>query len=178
MLSIRSWLTLMISLTMLGLSTNAYTGEQTLSVTMSWNGEGTLYSTGVDEMTFKGALEGIMYTVNADGDLNAAFAECPIDVEINKKSQTSMMSGNCEVTGAGGDVVYADLSCSGKPGICIGTFTLTGGTGRFAGVTGASKMVFRSVVSSLVTEMASGSRIKVANGIAILPKLAFSIPGQ
>ena len=177
----RSWFTFLLGVITLGLScftSLAFAEQQTLTATMSWNGQGTVYVVGQDELLFQGAMAGVFYVEKASGKLNAAFGLCPVEFTANLKEKTTSGFGQCEIIGEGGDSVFAEYSCSGKAGLCKGTFTITGGTGSFKGAEGASDMVIRSTISALVFGLGSGSEIAVKNGIMILPKLTYTIPGK
>ena len=82
------------------------------------------------------------------------------------------------ITPSAGDVVYATWSCEGEVGGCRGDFRLTGGTGQYEGVTGSSKLLVRSAINTLLVGMSSGSLVREATGIAVLPKLTYSIPAK
>ncbi len=174
----RTWLKPFLLLLAIGVSGHAIAAEQTLKATMAWNADGTIYVIGPDSVLFKGDLTGVFYVEKASGDLNAAFAKCPLDMKVSKQDSTTSGTGFCEIIGEGGDSVFASLSCEGKLGVCRGKFKLTGGTGRFKGATGSSDLEIRSVVNSLVLGMGSGSQIAVKSGIAILSKLKYNIPSE
>ena len=174
----RSWITSLLGVITLGFSCLTFAGQQTLSATMSWDAQGTVYVVGQDELLFQGASRGVFYVEKASGKLNAAFGLCPAEYTANIKEKTTSGFGQCEIIGEGGDSVFAEYSCSGTAGLCKGTFTITGGTGRFKGAEGNSDMIIRSTISSLVFGLGSGSEIAVKNGIMILPKLTYSVPGQ
>jgi hypothetical protein len=162
----------------LGLSSLTFAEQQTLTATMSWDAQGSVYVVGPDELLFHGVIRGVFYVEKASGSLNAAFGLCPVEYTANTKAKTTTGFGQCEIIGEGGDSVFAKYKCSGTAGICEGTFIITGGTGRFKDAEGASDMIMRSTVSSLVYGLGSGSEIAVKNGIMILPKLTYSTPGK
>jgi hypothetical protein len=177
----RSWITLLLGAIALGfscLSSLSFAEQQTLKATMSWDAQGTVYVVGPDKLLFQGAMAGVFYVEKASGKLNAAFGLCPVEYTANKKEKTTSGFGQCEIIGEGGDSVFAEYSCSGTPGLCKGTFTITGGTGSLKGAEGASDMIIRSTISELVLGLGSGSEIAVKNGIMILPKLTYTVPGQ
>ena len=70
-------------------------------------------------------------------ELDAAFASCPANQHIDIKSGETRGSGYCNITISAEETVFAEWSCSGKIGSCIGTFTLTGGTDPHAFVPGS-----------------------------------------
>ena len=76
----------------------------------------------------------------------------------------------------GDDVVYAQLSCKGQPGDCVGKFILIDGVGRFAGISGEVHRRVRSPLRALVRGLSSGALVRVATGIAVIKDLKFSTP--
>jgi len=174
----RSWITSLLGVIILGFSCLTFAEQQTLTATMSWDAQGTVYVVGPDELLFQGATRGVFYVEKASGKLNAAFGLCPVEYTANIKEKLTSGFGQCEIIGEGGDSLFAEFSCTGTAGLCEGTFTITGGTGSFKGAEGNSDMIIRSTVSALVFGLGSGSEIAVKNGIMILPKLTYSIPGQ
>jgi len=177
----RSWITFLLGAIALGfscLSSLSYAEQQTLSATMSWNGHGSAYVVGPNVLLFHGAIQGVFYVEKASGKLNAAFGLCPITYVVNTEEEITYGSGWCEIVGEGGDSVFAEFSCSGKAGLCKGTFTIMGGTGALKGASGSSDMIIRSTVNSLVYGLGSGSEIAIKNGIMILPKLTYNVPGK
>ncbi|UCC55487.1 MAG: hypothetical protein JSU75_08950 [Gammaproteobacteria bacterium] len=158
-----------------------YTGpslatEKTLQVIMPWSGDGTIHSISTHRLLFMGEFEGIMYAENAEGELDAAFASCPATQYIDTASKKTEAKGYCNIAITGEDTVFAEWTCEGKVGACKGSFILTGGTGKFEGVTGSSEFTVRSVLSTVVAGMSSGSVVRAASGLAILPKLTYTLP--
>ena len=77
-----------------------------------------------------------------------------------------------------GDTVFAEWTCAGAVGRCHGEFKLTGGTGRFKGITGSSEFLVRSPLRVLAADVSNTRLLRVASGLAQLPRLSFEIPGQ
>jgi hypothetical protein len=163
---------------MLCFSAGAQAEQSSLKAIIPWDGEGRVFRIGMDTMLFLGAFEGIMYVETAEGKLDEGFVVCPVTQKLNLKTKATTGSGNCMITASGGDTVFADWSCSGKVGGCKGDFKLTGGSGQFKGITGSSKLIVRSPLSVLAGDMASGSVVRVASGIAILPELKYNAPAK
>ncbi len=174
----RSWIASLLGVITLGFSCLTFAEQKTLSATMSWDGQGTVYVVGSDKLLFQGAMAGVFYVEKASGKLNAAFALCPVEFIANKKEKTTSGFGQCEIVGEISDSLFAEFSCSGTAGLCKGTFTITGGTGSLKGAEGASDMIIRSTISALVFGLGSGSEIGVKHGIMILPKLTYTVPGK
>ena len=149
--------------------------EKTLNVIMPWEGEGSIHVIGEEKILFSGEFNGIMYAENASGELDTAFAKCPAQQEINATSKQASAEGHCNIVVSAEDTVYAEWKCKGELGACKGSFTLTGGTGRFKGVTGSSDLTIRSVLSQVVIGMGDGSIVRAASGLAVLPELKYTL---
>lgn len=159
-----------------GSSTAVHAEQQTLKAMIPWDGEGRVFQVNTGTMLFLGALEGIIYVETSTGKLDEGFVRCPVKQEVDQSTRATVGSGHCMITASGGDTVFAQWTCTGKVGICRGDFKITGGTGEFEGITGSSDLVIRSPLRSLVTNMSSGSVLRVASGIAVLPELQYEIP--
>jgi hypothetical protein len=64
----------------------------------------------------------------------------------------------------------------GIQGACEGEFTLTGGTGKFAGITGGGKFVVRAALAETATSLTRGGVVSGAAGLAVWPALTYTIP--
>lgn len=171
----RLWTSLLLGILIAGLAGLARAEQQTVKIMMPWDGEGSVYTIGVNQLLFMGEFEGIMYVEKSGGELDAAYATCPASQHIDIKNKTSTAEGYCTITVSSEDVVFAEWNCQGKVGACEGKLSLTGGTGRFAGVTGSSEMIVRSVLNTLVTGMGNGDAIRSATGLAIFTKLTYTL---
>ncbi len=173
----RQGLTIFTAL-MLSVVTGGALAEKSLKAIMPWEGEGTVYQIGVDTMLFLGAFEGIIYVETAEGKLDEGFVRCPGSQTLDTQSGETSGEGYCMITPSKGDVVYATWSCRGEVGGCKGNFILTGGTGQYEGISGSSDLVVRSAINTLIVGMSTGSVIREATGIAILPELKYTIPAK
>jgi len=148
----------------------------TVSAVIPWQGQGEVFPIGTDKFQFLGAIEGIMYLERADGEMNEAFVKCPIVQDIDATDQSTSASGNCTIVVSTDDAVFAELSCEGRAGLCRGEFKLTGGTGRFTGISGSGEMIVRSPVHALASDLSGGTVLKISAGILQLPKLNITLP--
>ena len=169
------WSGLVLGLVIAGTAGMAHAGEKSVKILMPWAGEGSVYTIGIDKLLFMGEFEGIMYVETSAGELDAAYANCPASQRIDMKGKQSSATGYCTITISSEEVVFAEWSCKGKVGACEGTFNLTGGTGKYAGVTGSSEILVRSVLNTLVVGMGSGDAVRAATGLAILPNLTYKL---
>jgi hypothetical protein len=171
----RIWTSLVLGVLVAGSTGPALAEQQAVKIMMPWDGEGTIHTIGVDQLLFMGEFKGIMYVEKDGGELDTAYATCPASQHIDIKNKQSKAEGYCTITVSSEDVVFAEWVCQGKVGACEGKLSLTGGTGRFAGVTGSSEMIVRSVLNTLVAGMGNGDAIRSATGLAIFPKLTYTL---
>ena len=170
---------LVLSLSVLVTPLDLRAAEQnTVRAVLPWDGAGRVFHIGTDTMLILAAIEGVIYVETASGEFDQAFAQCPITQKLAVSTGQTSGSGYCMITQSPEDTVFAELSCEGEVGGCEGVFTVTGGTGRFEGISGSSKMIVRSPLQALAREMGSGSELRVASGIMLLPALTFTIPDK
>ena len=165
-----------IGLVLFGLTVSAHGEEQTVSAMAPWKGDGKIFRVEPDKLLFVGSFTGVMYVSDGKGSLDAAVMVCPATHEINLKDETTSGQGRCILTSLEGDKVYAQWSCSGKPGICMGDFKLNGGTGRFTGITGSGPLHIRTILMGIAVNIKDGGTVEDAHGLAIWPELKFKIP--
>ncbi len=159
-----------------GWSGLTYAESRTISAVVPWQGQGQIFPVGTDKLRFLGALEGIMYVESAEGGMDEAFVRCPIVQDIDVTDQSTSASGDCMIIVSTEDSVFAEMTCEGSAGLCIGEFVLKGGTGRFAGISGSGKMRVRSPVHALIADLSDGTVLHVASGILQMPELKISLP--
>ena len=153
-----------------------FAASSTISAVIPWQGQGQIFPIGTDKLRFLGAIEGIMYVETAEGEMDEAFVRCPIVQDIDVNDQSTSASGSCMIVASTEDSAFAEITCEGRAGLCRGEFKLTGGTGRFAGISGSGKMTVRSPVHALAADMSSGTVLHAAVGILHIPSLKFTLP--
>jgi hypothetical protein len=141
-----------------------------------WDGQGQIFHIGPAQALFVGAFDGIMYVQTGEDALDALLMLCPGSQEISLDDLTTIANGYCTFENADGDRVFAKWYCAGEVGACQGQMTLTGGTGKFEGITGSGEMKVRTVLSDMAANVESGSVVRSATGLAVWPKLDYSIP--
>jgi hypothetical protein len=157
--------------------TPARAAEQgTVQAIIPWEGEGRVFQIDTRRLQFLGELEGVMYIENSKGEMNEGYVQCPIVQMFDMEAGVSEAIGHCEITTSPDDVAYAQITCKGEPGNCVGKFILIDGEGRFTGISGEGTIRVRSPIRALAGGLASGDMIRVAAGIAIIKDLKFSIP--
>jgi hypothetical protein len=150
--------------------------QGSVNVMIPWEGEGRVFNVAPTTMMFLGAIEGIMYIESSQGDMHEAFIICPIMQELDLESGDTNALGRCEITASPESVAYASLSCKGRVGVCEGDFTLVGGEGTLAGISGSGKLRVRSPIRALAGDLGTGALLRVASGLAVIDELQFKIP--
>jgi len=174
-------LTLLMAIALIVASGVSAAEEGKVKILAPWNSIGQAFPIATDKVLFQGRGEGIMYIENGKNEtLNAALFVCPGNTILDLEKDTATTSGNCIITPAdnSGDIVFAEFSCTGEPGACAGKFMLTGGTGKFAGISGSSKVMIQTVLADLARDAKTGAVIKGSTGLAIWPELKYKIPGK
>ena len=173
----RVWLSAAAVLLCGSLSGPAFAAEEgTVKILAPWESQGQVFRVGPDKLVFMGTADGIMYIEDGSGSLDAAIFVCPETRELSLNEGTVQSSGNCTIAGAEGGTVFAKFECSGKIGTCDGTFTLTGGTEQFKGITGSGDMMARTALGAMIQDLESGATVAGAAGLAIWPELNYKIP--
>ena len=143
-----------------------------------WQGQGTTYPTGVQQGTFLGTFTGTVYVLSDQGPQLSGDLVCPavITFDLADKGQTGR--ARCTITGKDGAQVYGELSCTGFQMVgCDGDYKITGGTGRFAGITGGGHVSVRSESRSTGASVdANGGVAEQARGIIYWRELQYKIP--
>ncbi len=168
---------LLVALAVLVWTTGAAAETTSAKAAMSWNGHGRVLQINTDEMELLGVAEGILYYESSEGELDQAFIECTFVQRLRIKSGEASARGNCLIVQSGEDNVFAEHRCDGRAGACEGRFTLTGGTGRFEGISGGSPLIIRSSLHQLIDPGADMEEVVIRNGVLLLPDLQFSLPG-
>ncbi len=149
--------------------------EQSVKAFSAWQGRGQMFTTGEFRSTFVGSFTGMIYIETDKGPLDAGFMICPAVVDVDTRDGSQEVKGRCTIVARDSSRAFADIACKGVHLVgCDGTFTFTGGTDRFAGITGGGPVTVRSGLG----DVASGPGNVVeesASGIIIWPKLTYKL---
>jgi len=150
--------------------------EGTLEAVSSWEARGQIYPTGPEEATFVGALSGILYVSSADGSMDAGLITCPATLVINTTDGSQTGHAKCVIVTPDAERVFGEFTCAGVLGEgCNGDFTLTGGTGEKANISGGGPIQLRGAPSRLA--LTTGNMIEQTTiGLAVWPKLTYKLP--
>lgn len=149
--------------------------ETSVRAFSAWQGRGQIFETGPDQATFVGAFSGMIFIETQKGPLDAGYMVCPAILTLNLKDGSQEAKGRCTITGKEGARVYANIECKGVHMVgCDGTFTFTGGTERFEGITGGGPVTVRSGMQDIALN--GGNTVnETAGGIIIWPKLTYKL---
>lgn len=168
----------LVCLAGLGVTTPLIAAEGKAKILAPWEANGQIFQVAVDKLQFIGTFEGIMYIEHGEGLLDAALFTCPSTQITEVLSNQIKAHGYCTIESPSGDYIYAEYTCEGEPGACVGTFTLTGGTGKLTGITGQSDLIVRTALSGTTVDQQSGGTVSAAKGLAIWPEMRFEVPGK
>ena len=156
----------------------AFGEERTIQAMAPWQGSGEVFVVAPEKLMILVSFKGIMYLQGEQGALDGVVMHCPAVQTLDTKAKRAEASGHCTLTDAGDDVVYSAWTCTGVQGACEGEFTLTGGTGKFAGITGGGKLMVRAALTETAASLSSGGVVNGAAALAIWPELKYTIPAR
>lgn len=160
-------------------ATAALFEESVINAFVPWQGRGFTFPTGPEHGTFVGALEGIVYIQTDKGPMTGGLITCPAMMDFNFQNGAQSGSGKCVIVGEPGDRVFAAWSCEGIRLVgCNGTFTITGGTGRFEGATGGGPLLSRPSLQLGTPDMPGNIVSESARGIMTLDALKVVLPSK
>jgi len=142
-----------------------------------WQGKGVTYPTEAKQGTAIGTITGTMYVMTEQGPVLSGELVCPLVMTFDQADSSQTGQARCTISSKDG-VVYSQLSCTGFQYVgCKGDYKITGGTGRFAGITGGGKAVVRSESRSTGAEKdANGGVSEEARGVIYWQDLQYKIP--
>lgn len=110
-----------------------------------WFGVGKAYEMTKGHFFWVGEFSGTFFNDKGEnGPFHHAGVKCPGWLDMNFNSGKSKGGGTCIITDLQGDQAYLSWSNAGTPGPGgqgPGTFEYTGGTGKYAGISGKSTFV-------------------------------------
>jgi hypothetical protein len=150
--------------------------QQTVKAFAAWQGRGQIFETGPTRATFVGSFSGMVFVDTEKGPLDAGFMVCPAFLDVDLTSGKQEAKGRCTITAKDGARAYGEVSCKGVHLVgCDGDFTFTGGTERFAGITGGGPVTIRSGLHEAA--LGAGNIVQEsAGGIMIWKELTYKLP--
>lgn len=144
----------------------------------AWEGEGMLFQLEEEQVYFVGKFVGLMVVGNDKEPLNAATMLCPATIETNLATMVQTGHGRCILTDKDNNKVFAKWTCYGNPANCKGTFTFTGGTGKFQGISGINKFFVQTDVLAFQETGEPGMVKKAGAGEAVWPEITYQLPSK
>ncbi len=171
-------MTVLIAVTLLLSGGYGHAEEGSVKAMSPWKGVGFAFPVGPEQVYMVAVYSGVMLVDDGKGPMHAASIVCPGTVDADLKKGTKTGHAKCVITGEQGNRVFAEFNCTGDVEGCRGTFTITGGTGRFAGITGEGEMI--SKIQAREITMVSGveSAQQLGEGVAVWPNLTYHIPDK
>jgi len=123
-------LVLMVSLSF-AVNANAASGKY--KAYYGWSAHGDVTKISENHQKFEGDLRGASFNVKGEGFAHTMSVVCPTVNDI--KDGVNNASGTCTMTDVDGNKINLKWSCKGAPK-CEGTFTFTGGEGKYKGISG------------------------------------------
>ena len=128
---------------------------------------GTILKAGARELMVIGTLKGPMFIETDEGPVDAGSVVCGASVKVEQAGGRHSGSGVCTFQAQDGATAWGDWECAGYELIgCRGKLTLTGGSGRFEGVTGEGAMVWRPSAHELKKQL-DGTTLQNTTGLLI-----------
>jgi hypothetical protein len=167
----------LVSIAILTAAGSTFAAEKTLEILAPWQGSGQIFKIAPEEAKVVGTFQGIMYiSSKEDTSLDAALFQCPSVQRINLTDQSMSIEGDCVIVKGENKLAYAKFTCEGKIGTCTGLFTLTGGEGDFAGISGQGEMMIRTTFGARAADMKTGEMITAGVGLAMWRDFKVSLP--
>lgn len=124
------------------LTTSAQAAEfKAKSGVFAWLSVGTVYALEEGHILWIGEFSGTSLDNGAGTFLDHAGVQCPGYLDVLASAGTAKGAGSCIWTLTSGDKVFASWQCEGGAPMsgkaCDGPLTVTGGTGKMAGIAGS-----------------------------------------
>jgi hypothetical protein len=104
-----------------------------------WFGVGKAYELEKGHYYWVGEFSGTFFNDKGEGSpFHLAGVKCPAFNDINFVTGTGKSGGYCIMADADGDQAYLSWQLSGAPKRATGSFTFTGGTGKYKDIRGTS----------------------------------------
>jgi hypothetical protein len=167
---------LLAAFLVVGFTLPASAEEGTVEAFSSFEASGHIYPTGPEESTFVGVLSGILYVRDAENTIDAGLIMCPGTVTIDTTDGSQHGTAKCVIVTPESNRVFGSFECEGVYNAgCEGEFTITGGTGSMAGITGGGPIKLQSAFANAA--LVPGSIVeRTSAGLALWPALSYTLP--
>jgi len=131
------FVTIVAATAVIGLAGAATAQDWKITGEFGWFAVGKAYQIEEGHYYWVGEFSGTLFNDKGEGSLfHHAGMKCPAynDLDFNNKKETA--AGYCVITDSDGDSAYFNWQCEGDTVLCPGTFSYTGGTGKYQGISG------------------------------------------
>jgi len=156
----------------------AATGARGGRATAALDGSGEVQQVATAQLMIQASYTGIVYFDEKQSPLDGAVVRCPATATVDTRSKQSSVSGYCTFTTQDGSEAYSQWKCSGNKGSCEGELTITGGTGKLAGITGGGRMMWRAALPETAMSMNKGGVVRNAMGLLVWPSFTYELPSR
>ena len=134
-----------VTSTLFGVSTNSYAADWNAVGNFGWFGVGKAHEMEKGHFFWVGEFSGTFFSDKGEGGLfHRAGVKCPGWLDMDFNAGTSKGGGTCIVTDLQGDQVFMTWNNAGAPGPGgrgPGSYQYTGGTGKYADISGIGRFV-------------------------------------
>lgn len=107
-----------------------------------WFGVGTAHQIEEGHFYWVGEFSGTFFNEEGEGSLfHRAGIKCPAFFDVDTNADIGIAGGYCVISDAEGDRAFAKWESTGTIARGPGTFTYTGGTGKYQGIKGTYNFV-------------------------------------
>lgn len=128
---------------------------------------GTIVRSAEKQVMVVATLAGPFFVETDEGPQQGGRVSCATSARIDQATRKTSASGACTFTAHDGATAWGDWDCAGYELVgCRGAFKLTGGTGRFAGASGESTLLWRPTAHEFRKQL-DGTTLDNATGIVL-----------
>jgi hypothetical protein len=146
----------------------AQDGPQTFNAFSVASAHGTVVPSGEQQSLLVAVVKGPLFIETDEGPVEAGSVSCAASLRLNGQTRQQSGSGACSFIGTDGATAWGEWQCEGYDLVgCRGKLALTGGSGRFKGISGGGGLVWRPSSRDLAAKIDGTSEVTV-NGILLL----------
>ena len=157
---------------------SSWAAEVTVKILAPWQGRGEVYKVSPSRIKVVGVFNGIMYIDRGTKELDAALFMCPGTQYIDLNTKKADLYADCIVSKGEDKVAYGTLRASGPVGALKGKFTIHGGEGDWAQISGEGRVFIRTAVGETDLNKKTGEVFRSAAGLAIWDPLKIKLPDK
>ena len=127
----------------------------------------TVVRSGEKQVVLAGSLSGPFFVETSEGPQHGGAVTCTVSARIDIANRRQIASGACTFNAHDGATAFGNWECEGYELVgCRGAFKLAGGTGRFEGISGDGRLLWRPTAQELTRQL-DGSTVDNATGLLL-----------